>query len=239
MPLVSLLYTLQTGCLWFSRVACLPDMFEGRIPHSDRKRWSPHFAGLFDSMRETVAVNCWHIDRSGFESAAMWAIYGGRDHGVTIESTYRRLIDSFVVDEEDQKWQNESVLAGEVQYLDPETQGLGDPTNSFPVLMWKRPAFAFEQELRVLYTPNGLIRQAFEQGALAGRDVPVELKCLVERLVLAPGTPDWQCDLLQQFVDGRLEVRFSRLDDDPITGKPREVMKPGWRRFTAPRQFAP
>jgi hypothetical protein len=171
------------------------------------------------------------------ESAAMWEIYGGRDYGVAIESTYRRLTKAFVIEENDARWLGDHLMTGVVHYLDPETEGLaalrsGKVPNAFEPLMWKRPPFSFEQELRVVYHPNpgSIVGAAFAQGALDGHRVPVDVNTLIERVVLAPGAPDWQCELLKLALPD-LEVRFSRLDDDPASGKPREVMKPGWIRF--------
>lgn len=87
------------------------------------------------------AVNCWHANEH--ESAAMWKLYLKSDEGIAIQSTYKRLKES-IIDDED-------VLIGKVNYIDYETDII-DPNNQYGSLIHKRKSFEHEKEIRAVIT---------------------------------------------------------------------------------------
>src|SRR5687768_8033982 len=73
---------LENGGLFFSRLDCLDDPFEGSYPRADDElaatKYSPTVraaSAAFTKMstRKRIMVNCWHMNEH--ESAAMWKLY--------------------------------------------------------------------------------------------------------------------------------------------------------------------
>jgi hypothetical protein len=48
---------------------------------------------LFEALPEIILINGWHYNE--YESAAMWDLYSQANAGIAIQSTYRKLRDSF------------------------------------------------------------------------------------------------------------------------------------------------
>ena len=65
---------------------------------------------LFKDLSEIILINSWHYNE--YESAAMWDIYSQANAGIAIQSTYRKLRDSFQNNTDDTIW------IGKVDYLD-------------------------------------------------------------------------------------------------------------------------
>ncbi|HEY7226550.1 MAG TPA: hypothetical protein VH481_00290, partial [Nitrososphaeraceae archaeon] len=91
----------------------------------------------FQNYRDRLVVNCWHLNDG--ESAAMWDLYSNRKAGIAIQSTYRRLRDSF-------SKAIESVGIGMVNYMDYNTQWMKE--DFILPFLTKRTSFKHEQELR-------------------------------------------------------------------------------------------
>ncbi|MBE3115958.1 hypothetical protein IMZ68_02015 [Candidatus Bathyarchaeota archaeon] len=100
---------LDRKALYFTRVDRLEDKFEATLP---KHIFDPLFEAqlteeqrhIVESNKESIlwynellkkdtVVNCWHIN--DYESDAMWKLYLKGEEGVTIQSTYRQLSDSF------------------------------------------------------------------------------------------------------------------------------------------------
>lgn len=160
--------------LYFHRADLLEDPFEGaiwKLYGQDGKRTAEVHGSVF--------VNSWH--RNDHESMAMWKIYGAESSGIALRSTYSRLIDSFA----DRK---EPIHVGVVSYVDARTEPQGEDLLPF---MQKRKAFEYERELRA-------VARCRDEDA-TGAYVAVDLETLVERVVLAPGTPDWVLEVTRDL----------------------------------------
>jgi len=94
---------LDKKALFFTRADKLGDPFEGSHPKANitlrekiyKSDMVPleYISNIYKLLREFTVVNCWHI--SGCESAAMWQLYLKSNEGIAIQSTFKRLRDSF------------------------------------------------------------------------------------------------------------------------------------------------
>lgn len=162
--------------LYFHRADLLEDPFEGaiwKLYGQDGKRVA--------KPRGSVFVNSWH--RNDHESMAMWKIYGAESSGIALRSTYNRLVRSF----EDR---GDRIHVGVVRYVDVD-EGADLEDEEWLPFLHKRKAFEYEHELRALMR----CRDEDTAGVYAG----VDLGELVERIVLAPGTPDWVLDVTRDL----------------------------------------
>jgi capsid portal protein len=67
---------------------------------------------LYKAKKKEVVVNCWHVNEC--ESAAMWKLHLKSEEGVAVQSTYRRLSDSFSNYEENEVWIGSSSEFGNI-----------------------------------------------------------------------------------------------------------------------------
>jgi len=224
--------TVAKRALFFSRFDKLQrdDPYEGSVPLANIKSREEILARLPpDRVRSTqdtiealwdityaaqrgIGVNCWHVN--DHESMAMWKLYGLRDDGVAIRSTFGRLCRSV-------QEVNEDVLVGLVNYLDyedPHGEVLPHDNALYPV-MHKRKSFEHERELRavIVPVPNTAWAEFLRMG-LAGIDVPVNLDVLVEEVRVAPAAAQWFSDVVREVVSKfglTCPVELSSLDVPP------------------------
>lgn len=147
--LVSLL---DKQALFFCRADKLLDPFEGSYSKANiqlrpkvykgilSEKVQTKLSDIYDYIRKCTIVNCWHI--SEHESAAMWKLYLKSDEGVAIQSTFKRLVESFNDYLKD-------VYIGKVKYIDYKTDLIPEGNLFFPYLH-KRKSFEYEHELRAI-----------------------------------------------------------------------------------------
>src|SRR6266480_185169 len=154
---------------------------------------------LAKAMRETTYVNSWHV--LNHESAAMWTLYLKSADGIAVQSTYKRLLDSFSA------YKEFEIHVGLIQYIDYEREAI-PPGQAFYPIMHKRKSFEHEHELRaVIWTVEGNKNQLPIQNPdvnrfkdIPGLYVPVELSTLIKAIYVAPSAPKWIVDLLNSLV---------------------------------------
>ncbi|MBM3911021.1 MAG: DUF2971 domain-containing protein, partial [Thaumarchaeota archaeon] len=78
-----------------------------------------------------------------YESALMWKVYSTNSHGIAIQSTYKKLSDSFNSNNSD------VVYISEVIYSDFAKEWM-DERNAYTPFITKRKSFESERELRAL-----------------------------------------------------------------------------------------
>jgi hypothetical protein len=149
------------------------------------------------------------------ESAAMWKSYLKSDEGVAIQSTFRRLADSFHRHTED------AVYVGEVQY---HAMGVVPSGNAFSPCLFKRKSFEYEHELRAMIVrypdgdPNFPIIDR-PDSMVHGVYVATDLELLIERIYVAPGVPHWFGDVVRDVIRKyglEVEVVTSDLASRPL-----------------------
>jgi len=221
---------LDKQALFFTRADRLGDPFEGSYSKANIKLRPIIYQDLlkdkdsFNQMqaqlqffskeiRRFTIINCWHINE--YESAAMWKLYLKTDEGVAIQSTFKRLKESFHNYEED------DVYIGKVKYIDYQTEWLPEGCSFYPFLH-KRKSFEHERELRAIIqkfpSKDGkldLTQEIFDVGAY----ITVDLDILIEKIFISPTAPTWFNDLVKSIVNkynlGK-EVIQSSLAEEPV-----------------------
>lgn len=211
MDLQKLISLLHTKSLFFARVDRLEDPFEGSSPQGvvayrekllDQIRNDPQYDGnpnlrkeLLDShnvipnnyekMLKCTAVNCWH--RNPTESMAMWKLYLSGGDGIAIQSTYRRLKNSFAIT-------NEIVNIGCVTYIDYDS-GLFNSTDVDYRFMHKEKCFEHEREVRCLLHkwPDNIQDPPVIGNGIS---IPIEIDTLIESVYVSPASADWFLDVV-------------------------------------------
>ncbi len=217
---------LENKCLYFTRSDRFKDQFEGSLPilssinlHSFKAKMlqevEEHNKKMFRhdrvlKMRTTTGLNCWHLNE--YESAAMWNLYLKSNEGFAIQSTFSRLKESL-------KDTDERVFIGLVNYLDYNRDQI-PLMDTFSPFLTKRISFSHEKELRALIwdgsTVNSENIEPIDESRL---NVDVNTDILIEKVYLAPNSPDWIESLTRKLM-GRyelsVEVVRSQLEEQPF-----------------------
>ena len=207
---------LDKRALFFTRVDQLEDKFEATYP---KHIFDPKVeAQLTEEQRrileinqeklkqeseftkKVIVVNCWHI--SEYESAAMWELYLKGTEGVAIQSTFKRLSDTF------DNYNENDVYIGMINYIDYEKDVI--PWNNiFQPLVHKNRSFDYEKELRVVLIKNIRLElaKAQERGyerivdsiefPVNGIEAQIDLETLIETVVVSPKSKKWFEELVQ------------------------------------------
>jgi hypothetical protein len=212
--------------LYFTRADKFADPFEGswpkinvaarqnvpdEIPKEGRESFQKEMSklGLFTkSLVKHNAINCWHMNEH--ESAAMWELYLKSDEGVAVQSTYRKLRDSFIDDEK--------VYVGVVRYIDYEKEWI-DAGNLFGPYVHKRKSFEHEREVRALVAQWPKRFDAEQETIGHGVKIRVDIERLMERIYVAPTAPSWFAELIQAVIQRYgygFEVAQSQLNVEPV-----------------------
>jgi hypothetical protein len=226
---------LESRSLHFARIDKLvEDPFEGSYPklnvlarqtppvglpaeHHDVyvKAMAEDGAKMARNMVKMVGVNCWHMNPH--ESAAMWSLYLKGSNGVAIQSTYRKFRDCFAGFQGD-------IFIGEVRYIDYESEFIDGTPNAFAPFAYKRKSFEHEKEVRATIvrmppTVEG-IGWNFEAATFThGELIPIDLDLLVEKVHVAPNSPEWFVDLVRSVLNrygAKFEVMHSQMNAGPL-----------------------
>lgn len=178
----------------------------GEVPRRNQVR------GLFEMLRKNIYVNCWHMNE--FESAAMWRLYSRLNEGIAIQSSFSMWCDSFAATPVD-------IHIGVVEHMDFDRElynknFLGELHKPFVL---KRKSFEHEREIRALILDHG--RKSELSGDLknGGFKIKVNLNKLVQKVYVAPESPEWYKDDVQIILDRaniNIKVVKSDLDKDPV-----------------------
>jgi len=155
---------------------------------------------LMKLSRYWIYVSSWHM--SEHESAAMWKLYLKSGEGVAIQSTVGKLIESL-------KKVTFNVSIGMVKYVDYEKDEIPQ-CSILSLATHKRKSFEHENELRAIITDRTYIE---------GLSVPVDLDALIEKIFVAPTSPEWIHDLLTKVVTRyglNKKVEKSILEQGPL-----------------------
>ncbi|KAF5417645.1 MAG: hypothetical protein C5S38_01275 [Candidatus Methanophagaceae archaeon] len=160
-----------------ANVKLRPIMYKD-IPEDSFNEMQRQLTSFSKDIRRFTIMNCWHIN--DYESAAMWNLYLKTDEGVAIQSTFKRLTESFLNHAE------HDVHIGTVKYIDYETEWLPE-RYSFNPFLHKRKSFEHERELRAIiqkFPTKGdeidLTQEIFDIGAY----INVDLYTLIEKKYL-------------------------------------------------------
>lgn len=224
---------LDKRSLYFCRVGKLGDPFEGSFTEMDVKARNASldefWKGKIDDEQlaelhrrgstfnkeviQGMFVNCWHMNK--YESAAMWKLYLKSNEGIAIQSTYKRLKESFNNNSKD------NVYIGRVKYIDYGS-GRIPRDNLFRAILHKRKSFKYEEELRAMVWDDSILghitrpdRESYKDGKYIGLDLEV----LINKVYLGPGTPEWFDELVRSLLKKyclSIKVKRSKLDDKAL-----------------------
>jgi hypothetical protein len=166
--------------------------------------------------RCTYFVNCWHC--SPTESASMWKIYGGRNQGIAIKSTFQLLSSAFPSAAQEDTGQ--LVRPGLVEYMDPDKEeAMPRQLDLDAQVLRKRDWYSDEKELRLIFSiPNNMV---------PGKDGPspkhpgiwisCDLQKAVQGIVVAPQSPPYLesavREVIKRFNFDPALIRPSRLNE--------------------------
>ena len=217
--------------LFFTRVDKLGDPFEGSYSKANVGSLPEHLRLIGKKMptilriikanlerarkwyRRCGVVNCWHMNE--FESAAMWKLHLKSEEGVAVQSTFKRLADSFA------QYKKDDVYVGKVKYIDYEKDTI-PKSNVFYPFVHKRKSFEHEQELRALIMRFPASNEEFDLDSGTfdkGIYVPIDLNVLIERIFISPTTEEWFGELVESIMRRYgLEKKITRSDllSDPL-----------------------
>jgi len=119
----------------------------------------------------------------------MWQLYLKTNEGVAIQTTYQKLHDSLIHN-------NEDIFISKVRYINYETDIWGHDTEypikeyfAYTPIIHKRLAFARERELRVFQEiHDATFDEAYwsTQPKVKGKNLSVTLETLIDKIILHP-----------------------------------------------------
>lgn len=241
LSLAKFLALLKTKSIFFSRADFFDDPFEGSFTEGslkeDAAKWGDwgieslhHAYFVSKNIPFHSFISCWHA--SEVESVALWKIYAKEEGGVAIKSTIGDLKKAFpsITDRIDNKLVTQDIYR--VQYIDyrtvhPHLNNLAGP------LCYKRQAFSYEQEIRVIRQviptvpkpreghPDGRAIQISKKSVNTGLEIAVNIDELVKAIYLTPFSPSWLlptiCGTIKAFGKD-IDCSRSNIDELPEFG---------------------
>lgn len=206
--------TLSDSKIYFASANQFDDPFEGAVAvQSPPLQTDPRCSEMeateeaFFQLKRLTKISCWH--RAEYESDAMWKLYAGVHKGIAICTTPDRMRKAFKPFRLKPEYGIEELWAGPVNYVDlthVRMKGAGMLDRFFS----KHRAFEWEREFRLAIS----LREAEEFAVLVPSDgitVEVDLKILIERIVLGSTTTDKEREIISDHVahiglNDRLEI---------------------------------
>ena len=226
---------LDKQAIFFVKSACLSDFYEGVYPDANLiqekliidavksnpglkseviSQYEQNLKKLYNfakSMKDETFINSWH--ESEFESAAMWKLYLKSNEGIAIQSTFKKLKDSF-------PHYKPEVYIGKVKYIDYDTQPIV-VDNLFRPFMHKRKSYEHEREIRAITSEYYVENEQMYKIEVVnnGTYVPVLLDTLIEKIFVSPTAPIWFEELVKSIMKKynlEKEVMTSVLSKRPL-----------------------
>tara|TARA_R110002074_G_C12548406_1_gene666355 strand:+ start:4630 stop:5358 length:729 start_codon:yes stop_codon:yes gene_type:complete len=216
--------SLESGELYFAAANEFADPFEGAVAvQQNLPPPDPRYAEIegvekaFRELTRLTKLSCWHT--ADFESDAMWKLYAGVHKGIAIRTTPQRMRDAFDPFKLEPTYDEESLYAGLVEYLDLTRVRLRSAGNIQRFFV-KHRAFEWEREFRLAIS----LTQAEENGVVVpekGVRVSVDMNQLVERIILGTTiTPD---EREMVFVHAERLGFADRIEVSSLLGTPRYI----------------
>jgi hypothetical protein len=152
-------------------------------------------------------ISCWHYN--SIESAAMWGLYLKSNEGVAIRTDIGSFKDSF-------KNYSYNVNIGVARYINYETDIFSNTFSLSDPFIHKRKIYEHEKEYRAIIRDD--IQNFKDEKQNGGIFVPVDLKLLIKKIILAPDSPEWFKELVEDTLKTyKLDVKVVRsvVDDEP------------------------
>ena len=140
----------------------------------------------------------------------MWKLYIGKDDGVAIKSTVKRIKAAISSSEQ-------QIFIGEIKYIDYEKSGFND-IQWFDLCFHKRSAFWHENEMRLVFVND---QDMFCQiSDPQGVEVSTEMDTLIVELYVSSTRNDLRSDVVKVIRECNLkkDVYMTSLSLPPISG---------------------
>lgn len=204
MDLAKFVSMLKQKALWLARVDTVKDRdrHEGRFPYEMRKLIEIAYEGFDDDaspiknaddfqdyLLKNTFISCWHKNLD--ENMAMWEIYGQVNNAVAVQTTIRRMKQSFLVS----GMHGHSLLLQNVIYQKAE-----DVLGALPYeqcFFRKRPHFFFEEEVRIsldTYLPANPSKNTPD-----GYELPVDINGLIVSILVHPDSSEWFVEVVNSI----------------------------------------
>jgi len=194
---------LNNNSLFFTRADKFRDKFEGSYPSLNRivapqvypdftEEELEKFLGSTEKfnkvLRELTLINCWHMNE--YQSAAMWDLYIKTNEGIAIQTTFKRLKESF-------HKTKTPIQIGKVHYIDFDTEWMPEG-NAFYPFVHKRKSFEHEREIRAIQMnfPDADNPTSFA----FGDNINVDVDILIEKVYVSPDAPTWFSQLVEEVM---------------------------------------
>jgi hypothetical protein len=157
--------------------------------------------------------------------------------GVAVRSTFSRLTSSFEPDPDDPRARSyqTGVFVGTVGYVDYTRDTIPEGNALWPFIH-KRLSFAFERELRALFTMRpSEPRSPDEEPAPTppGQQLPVALETMIEEIRVSPIAPAWFADLVRRVCERYTGASACRAVDFICPRSKKWGMSDPWREAVA------
>ena len=204
--------------LYFCRTDLMNDPFEGIYPfyriedvlknvkNEQENQPIRDFFKSYQTWRKLSFLSCWYM--GDVEPASMWKLYTSSNQGIVIQSTFKKLINSFV---NNQKF---DIFIGKVNYIDYK-ETIIPWGNILDPLLYKRHNFKHERELRAVVVDSESLTK---DTPIMGHRVETNLGELIEDIRIAPESPDWFKNIVQTLTkkfDLNKIISNSELDERP------------------------
>ncbi len=228
--LAKLLNLLHSSRLFFCRVDCLGDPFEGSYPRLNAEfradwykeileklkttpeKFFPTLSNHHETVRKYIFANCWHMN-SG-ESAAMWRLYGPYDSSIALKTSFARLTRAFGRTDLE-------IYIGKMAYIDYRESVLAEGS-AFVQVLHKQLSYDHERELRAItFLPNDQKAILDQKGLITenGIYVDIDLNELVEEIYVSPEAPTWFAQTVRKTIEDSglvYPVKQSMLRETPF-----------------------
>lgn len=226
MDFTKLVSLLNTQTLFFTRADKFEDTFEGawtkplvefrtpenwpiKVPEDLKETYFNSMKKHNEEQRKYIGINCWHENEH--ESAAMWKLYLKSEEGVAVQTTFKRLKNSFI--------DEELIYLSRIKYIDYDND-LFDINNLFNQFIHKRKSFEHEKEIRAMvFKYNSNDKNGVDITMEYGVSIKVDLNSLIERIYVSPTAPKWFLDLTHSIVEKygfKFEIIQSELYGSPL-----------------------
>ena len=230
--LAKFLDLLENQILFFCRADKFGDPLEGSLNRHwynmekrMEKQFQPFFKGTPRSAtseysRQDFFISCWH--KNDHENHAMWKIYGGSTNSIAIISTVKQLRDCI----SSYEILRDKFELDQVYYIDYEKDDfeiLPVKDRNYSRFFHKHKIYKYEQEVRgVIELPEEIIHDNGIEVRNNGLCVSINIKDIVNKIIVSPESPTWFYKLINSIVSSRyklaIKVTLSEVDKEPLFG---------------------
>ena len=200
MDLAKYVSLLKDRSLFFARLDKFSDKYEGSLTKHHNEylqslhEWitkEPNNIAILRSqsaettlkLRDLTYASCWH--QNDQESMAMWDLYASRGQGICISTRYCDLANAL----------SEDIFLGKVNYINYDSESY-PVDNFFSLVMHKRKAYEYEQEVRAIIWTFGSNSEHRPRAAEFGIQEEVDLDLVAKEVLVHPNSPPWFLDVV-------------------------------------------